>query len=94
MFWERCANRIPHSSPPYHYRIVEPFAVLRQRQQGVLRPFRERTEWAESLETMESFCGCHFSNELIDAMPVHLIVATGEERRWRERLVEQTSGQG
>ncbi len=73
------------------YRIVEPFAVLRQRQQGVLRSFRERTEWAESLETMESFCGVHFSNELIDAMPVHLIVATGEERRWRERLVEQTS---
>jgi SAM-dependent MidA family methyltransferase len=73
------------------YRIVEPFAVLRQRQQGVLRPFRERTEWAESLETMESFCGVHFSNELVDAMPVHLIVATGEERRWRERLVEQTS---
>ena len=72
------------------YRIVEPFAVLRHHQQGVLRPFRERTEWAESLETMESFCGVHFSNELIDAMPVHLIVATGEERRWRERLVEQT----
>jgi SAM-dependent MidA family methyltransferase len=73
------------------YRIVEPFAVLRQRQQGVLRPFRERTEWVESLETMESFRGVHFSNELIDAMPVHLIVATGEERDWRERLVEQTS---
>ena len=36
------------------YRIVEPFAVLRQRQQqGALRSFRERTEWAESLETME-----------------------------------------
>ncbi len=74
------------------YRIVEPFAVLRERQQqGALRSFRERTEWAESLETMDSFCGVHFSNELIDAMPVHLIVATGEERRWRERLVEQTS---
>ena len=32
------------------YRIVEPFAVLRQRQQGMLRQFVAKTEWAESLE--------------------------------------------
>ena len=42
---------------------------------------------------MESFCGVHFSNELLDAMPVHLLIAAGdeEERRWHERLVERTS---
>lgn len=75
------------------YRIVEPFALLRLRQQGVLRPFAERTEWVESLEAMEPFCGVHFSNELLDSMPVHLLVATGagEERRWSERMVERTS---
>lgn len=75
------------------YRIVEPFAVLRTRQQGVLRPFGERTEWTESLEMMKPFCGIHFSNELLDAMPVHLLVATGEgeKRCWCERLVERTS---
>ncbi|CAN5495215.1 SAM-dependent methyltransferase [soil metagenome] len=75
------------------YRLVEPFALLRERQQGVLRPFAGRTEWVESLETMEPFCGVHFSNELLDAMPVHLLVATGkgEARGWSERLVERTS---
>lgn len=75
------------------YRIVEPFALLRQRQEGVLRPFAARTEWVESLAVMEPFCGVHFSNELLDAMPVHLLVATGEgeERRWSERMVERTS---
>ena len=75
------------------YRIVEPFALLRNRQEGVLRSFAERTEWVESLEAMEPFCGVHFSNELLDAMPVHLLVATGEgaERRWCERLVDRTS---
>lgn len=75
------------------YRIVEPFAILRQRQQGVLRQFVARTEWVESLEAMEPFCGVHFSNELLDAMPVHLLVknGAGEERRWQERLVERTS---
>lgn len=75
------------------YRIVEPFPILRQRQQGVLRPFAAKTEWAASLDEMERFCGVHFSNELLDAMPVHLLIAAGneEERRWHERLVERTS---
>lgn len=75
------------------YRIVEPFAVLQRRQEGVLHPFQERVEWVDSLETMEPFCGVHFSNELLDAMPVHLLVATGESREpcWSERLVERTS---
>jgi SAM-dependent MidA family methyltransferase len=74
------------------YRIVEPFAVLRQRQEGALRPFRERVEWAQSLEEMSPFCGVHFSNELVDAMPVHLLVAAGkgETFRWCERFVERT----
>ncbi|HEY1582493.1 MAG TPA: SAM-dependent methyltransferase [Chthoniobacterales bacterium] len=75
------------------YRIVEPFAILRKRQEGVLRAFAERVEWTASLEAMEPFCGVHFSNELVDALPVHLLVAVGEgaENRWHERLVERTS---
>jgi SAM-dependent MidA family methyltransferase len=72
---------------------VEPFPILRQRQQGVLRQFAGTTEWSASLEGMEPFSGVHFSNELVDAMPVHLIVAAGapERRQWHERLVERTS---
>lgn len=75
------------------YRLVEPFPILRSRQEGVLRQFRDQVEWAESLETMAPFCGVHFSNELLDAMPVHLLTATGEgdELQWSERLVERTS---
>jgi SAM-dependent MidA family methyltransferase len=75
------------------YRIVEPFPVLRRRQQGVLRPFVEKLEWAASVDEMERFCGVHFSNELLDAMPVHLLKAAGEgaARRWHERFVERTS---
>lgn len=75
------------------YRVVEPFSILRQRQQGVLRQFSGVTEWCISLEEMEPFTGVHFSNELVDAMPVHLLVAAGdpERREWHERLVERTS---
>jgi SAM-dependent MidA family methyltransferase len=76
------------------YRIVEPFPILQQRQRELLRPFADKTEWFASLQALESFTGVHFSNELLDAMPVHLVIASGEseERCWQERLVEWTSG--
>ena len=61
------------------YRIVEPFAVLRRRQEGVLRQFANRVEWGESVEKMTPFCGIHFSNELLDAFPVHLLVGKGAQ---------------
>jgi SAM-dependent MidA family methyltransferase len=75
------------------YRIVEPFPILRQRQESVLRQFAGQTQWVASLDEMEPFCGVHFSNELLDALPVHLLKATDdrEARRWHERLVERTS---
>ena len=75
------------------YRMVEPFPLLQRRQEGVLRPFAEKVEWCPSLSEMEPFSGVHFSNELVDAFPVHLIAAAGQpnERQWRERLVERTS---
>ena len=75
------------------YQIVEPFVVLGERQRAHLQPFCDRIEWAESLEAMKPFTGVHFSNELVDAMPVHLLVGAkeGDRLRWRERRVEQTS---
>ena len=75
------------------YWIVEPFPQLRRRQEGVLRQFAPRMEWVESLDALPPFCGLHFSNELVDAMPVHLLVSVrdGADLRWWERRVERTS---
>jgi SAM-dependent MidA family methyltransferase len=75
------------------YRIVEPFPILQRRQQNALRGFAEQTEWCGSLVEMEPFSGVYFCNELIDAMPVHLLAATGKpgERKWNERMVDCTS---
>ncbi len=75
------------------YRIVEPFAVLRERQQGVLRPFANKVEWCDSLAALAPFSGVFFANELLDAFPVHLLSAGGEPgaRVWQERFVERTS---
>jgi SAM-dependent MidA family methyltransferase len=60
------------------YRIIEPFPILQERQSQMLEPFRNKIEWRNSLEP---FTGVHFSNELLDAMPVRLIT------RGMEKLV-------
>jgi len=51
------------------YRIVEPFPIWQDRQRQTLHDFRDKLEWRESLEP---FAGIHFSNELLDAMPIDL----------------------
>jgi len=54
------------------YRIVEPFKVWQDRQSQTLKEFDDRVGWRKSLAELEPFAGVHFSNELLDAMPVHL----------------------
>ena len=51
------------------YRIVEPFPILQDRQSQALAAFGDKVEWVKSLAP---FVGVHFSNELLDAMPVNL----------------------
>ena len=62
--------RAPEFFEALDYRIIEPFPILRERQSQMLEPFRNKIEWRDSLEP---FTGVHFSNELLDAMPVRLI---------------------
>jgi SAM-dependent MidA family methyltransferase len=52
------------------YRILEPFPILGEQQRRRLEAFGDKVEWRES---PEPFTGVHFSNELLDAMPVRLI---------------------
>jgi SAM-dependent MidA family methyltransferase len=67
------------------YQIVEPFSALQDRQAQTLQQFRDRVDWQGSLEEIEPFFGVHFSNELLDSMPVHLLVSTGAG--WQEKSV-------
>jgi SAM-dependent MidA family methyltransferase len=71
--------RAPGFFEALSYRIIEPFPILRERQSQMLEPFRNKIEWRNSLEP---FSGIHFSNELLDAMPVRLI------RNGIEKLVD------
>jgi SAM-dependent MidA family methyltransferase len=63
-------ERTPEFFEASRYRIIEPFPILREWQSQTLEPFRDKIEWRNSLEP---FVGVHFSNELLDAMPVRLI---------------------
>jgi SAM-dependent MidA family methyltransferase len=70
-----------------HYRVVEPSEVLRRRQLEALGAYGDKVEWFHSLENMKPFQGIHFSNELIDAFPVHLIARAESPPRWVERRI-------
>src|SRR5215468_1552133 len=63
-------TRLPEFFEALRYRILEPFPILEQQQRRKLEAFGDKIEWRES---PEPFTGVHFSNELLDAMPVRLI---------------------
>jgi SAM-dependent MidA family methyltransferase len=73
---ESAQSRAPEFFEALDYRIIEPFPILRERQSQILEPFRNKIEWRDSLEP---FTGVHFSNELLDAMPVRLISGNTEK---------------
>jgi SAM-dependent MidA family methyltransferase len=55
------------------YRIVEPFPSLQDQQSQTLAEFGDKIEWRASINSLDPFIGIHFSNELLDSMPVRLI---------------------
>jgi SAM-dependent MidA family methyltransferase len=65
-------RRFPEFFSALRYQIVEPFSVLQDRQSEVLRQFHGRVFWRKSLNELDAFTGIHFSNELLDAIPVNL----------------------
>ncbi|SRR5581483_8816730 len=77
----------PEFRDALRYVIVEPALLLRERQRATLADFSCSVIWHESLAELSPFCGVHFSNELLDAMPVHLVRFSRGE--WRERCVDE-----
>jgi SAM-dependent MidA family methyltransferase len=68
------------------YAIIEPFPILEARQKETLADFGGAVTWHKSLADPDPFVGIHFSNELIDAMPVRLI--SRETHGWQEKFVD------
>ena len=91
---ESARKRWPDFSAALCYRIIEPFPILQDRQLQTLTGFEDKVEWRDSIDALEPFSGVHFSNELLDAMPVHLIVSqrgrglgASTECAWLEKFV-------
>ncbi len=72
---------------PRRYTIVDLSGTLRERQQATLARHAGRVHWADQLP--ERFDGVVVGNEVLDAMPVQLLVRIGGEPdgRWTERGV-------
>src|SRR5262245_59830270 len=73
---EFAQKRLPEFFGALRYRIIEPFPILEQQQHQKLEAFGDKVKWPDLLEP---FTGVHFSNELLDAMPVRLI-SNGTEK--------------
>jgi SAM-dependent MidA family methyltransferase len=86
-------EQAPEFFAALRYCIIEPFPVLEQRQAEALRDFGSKVAWKKSLADLKPFCGVHFSNELLDAMPVHLLGREPDSDEWQERWVAD-SGDG
>jgi len=76
---ESARKQWPNFFAALRYRIVEPFSILQDRQSQTLQSLADKVEWYDSIEALGPFIGVHFSNELLDAMPVRLI-AGGTEK--------------
>lgn len=74
-------------SGAFKYKIIEPFPVLQERQSKNLVHLEQHVQWLQSVEEAPFFCGVHFSNELFDALPIHLVRFS--QGRWHELYVDQ-----
>ena len=84
-------NNSPKLYSIVSYWIVEPSSVLRLQQEANLSQWpRNKVRWHSTLDEFEvgSLCGVHFSNELLDSFPVHLVVHDGNA--WEEVFVDAT----
>ncbi|HTD67216.1 MAG TPA: SAM-dependent methyltransferase [Candidatus Limnocylindria bacterium] len=66
------------------YWIIEPSATRQAAQQSTLARFHNVRWWESLTEIKERVHGVIFSNELLDAMPVHPFAWNAAQRRWEE----------
>ncbi|MEM9121424.1 MAG: class I SAM-dependent methyltransferase [Cyanobacteria bacterium P01_F01_bin.56] len=82
-------RQYPDCFAAVHYILVETSAALRQVQQTRLATWQAQSvpiTWRELADIpAESLTGCCFSNELVDALPVHRVTLTS--KGWQEQYV-------
>jgi SAM-dependent MidA family methyltransferase len=75
-------SRLQEADPDFYasvtYTIIEKSAYLIDRQKELLKEHEGRVQW-KTFEEFGSFQGVFFSNELIDAFPVHRVIRIGDK---------------
>ena len=68
------------------YCIIEPSPRRQEWQRETLKPFAPRVRWLSRFNdsTIQRFNGIIFSNELLDAMPVHRLGWNAKNKKWFE----------
>lgn len=81
------------------YVIVETSQEMITKQKSLLIPYLSQVKWKNWNEIPDnSLIGCCFSNELVDAFPVHQVIREGEELReiyvtYQDHKLQEVSGQ-
>lgn len=83
---------LPEFAAALEYVAIEPGSLQRQRIEARLAGagFGEKVRLLANLEELAPVTGCFFSNELVDAFPVSVVMRTG--RRLKEIYVTAESG--
>src|SRR6185295_1623180 len=79
-------QRRPGLLSELEYWLIEPSPQRRAWQRAKLEQFAGRVQWAQSLQALpiDGVNGVIFSNELLDAFPVHRLVWDRKSRKWIE----------
>lgn len=73
----------PSLLPQLEYLIVEPSEFRREAQESILKG-EQNVRWRDRLPEPQSVRGIIFSNELLDALPVHQFSWSAATRKWYE----------
>ena len=66
------------------YFVLEPSAKRRHQQEATLEGFAGKIQWRSGWDPGFEFSGICFSNELLDAMPLHRFLWKASTRAWQE----------
>lgn len=62
-----------------NYIIAELNPVMIENQKNLLSEFKDKLKWVSSIKDLNNIKGCIFSNELLDAFPVHVVEIVNED---------------
>lgn len=75
------------------YVIIEPSVTRAHKQFETLAKYGGKVRWVRDWSELEEYRGICFSNELFDAMPVHVFRWEAEIQHWQEWGVTNSRGQ-